>query len=56
VWFLAQTNLDLGGVWSFNVPVILPNEPVFNFFFALVMAFGLVAVPVALLVKLISRS
>lgn len=48
--------LSLGGIWSFNVPEIIPGEPEFNYFFAVVMAFGLVCVPVAVLIKLISRS
>lgn len=48
--------LDLGGIWTFNVPNIIPNEPEFNYFFAIVMAFGLVCVPVAVLVRMISRS
>lgn len=52
---LADT-LSLGGLWTFNVPEILEGQPVFNYFFALVMAFGLVAVPIALLVRLISKS
>lgn len=48
--------LSLGGIWSFNVPEIIPGEPEFNYFFAIIMAFGLVCVPVAVLIKLISRS
>lgn len=53
--FLAQA-LDFGGLWSFNVPNILVNEPMFNYFFGLIMAFGLMAVPIAVIVRLISRS
>ena len=55
VFFLLDV-LNLGGIWSFRVPLIMPNEPEFNYFFAVVMAFGLICVPVAVLVKLISRS
>jgi len=54
-FFLGQA-LSLGGDWVFNVPNILEGEPEFNFFFGLVMAFGLVSVPVAILVRLISKS
>lgn len=48
--------LTLGGDWVFNVPNILEGEKQFNYFFGLVMAFGLVCVPVAILVRLISKS
>ncbi|MDE2216558.1 MAG: hypothetical protein KGJ87_05260 [Planctomycetota bacterium] len=53
--FLMQA-LDLGGVWSFNVPEIIPGETEFNFFITIVMVFGLVSIPVGALVRLISRS
>jgi hypothetical protein len=53
--FLLQA-LTLGGDWVFNVPNILEGEPEFNYFFGVVMAFGLVCVPVAILVRLISKS
>ncbi len=53
--FLMQA-LDLGGTWSFNVPEIIPGSTEFNFFFTLVMVFGLVCIPVGALVRLISRS
>lgn len=48
--------VSLGGVWSFNVPEIVPGEPLFNYFFSLVMAFGLVCVPVAVLIRIVSKS
>lgn len=54
-FFLMQV-LSLGGDWIFNIPNILEGEPEFNYFFAVVMAFGLVCVPVAVLVRLISKS
>lgn len=48
--------LSLGGDWVFNVPNILEGESEFNYFFGLVMAFGLVCIPVSILVRLISKS
>ncbi len=54
--FVLLQALSLGGDWVFNVPNIIEGEPEFNYFFGLVMAFGLVAVPVAILVRLISKS
>lgn len=54
--FFFLVALNLGGDWVFNVPNILEGEPEFNYFFGLVMAFGLVCVPIAILVRLISKS
>lgn len=51
--------MDLGGQLSFLIPQILPSSvqgsQEFNYFFGLAMAFGLVYIVIAILVRTISR-
>ncbi|UJS18627.1 MAG: hypothetical protein L3J17_06115 [Candidatus Jettenia sp.] len=51
----AET-ISLGGVWSFDVVQLLANEPQFNYFFTLLLAIGLMCVPIAVITRLISKS